>query len=301
MGYSYEDAEHKYVHFDRFTIQHNETTIGITKDLAESWSKKRPNESDNTRYRRIMYLNLFASFLNDMGYNSYIAPYPTKYKSTFTPHILTKKEMHAIFEACDKLNKGTLMNSTVNVIPALIRLMYGTGIRIGEALSLKVKDVNLAKGYLVTVSSKNGKERLIPFTNSVRDACCQYRASLGFTQSPEDYFFVKRNGFPCCSKIIYEWFRKVLRKAGIKHGGKGYGPRLYDVRHTFSVHSMAAMAASGLDLYYSLPILSQYLGHQSLEATEKYVRLTSEMYPGLLKDAEQVCAKAYPEVFHDSN
>lgn len=55
-------------------------------------------------------------------------------------------------------------------------------------------------------------------------------------------------------------------------------------------------AESGLDLYYSLPILSEYLGHQSLEATEKYVRLTSEMYPGLIHDVNSICAYAFPEV-----
>ena len=301
MGYSYGDAERNYLRFDRFTLQRKEAIIGITKELADAWSHKRPNESDSTRYRRVMYLNLFAAFLNDLGYDSYLAPYPSTYKSTFTPHILTKREMHAILDACDKLEMGTLMNSTVNVIPAMMRLMYGTGIRVGEAVNLKVKEVNLAEGQLMIKGSKNGKERLIPFTSSVGDACRQYRASLKNTASPEDFFFVKRNGLPCRAKTIYDWFRKALLGAGIAHGGKGQGPRLHDVRHSFSVHSMAAMTAAGLDLYYSLPILSQYLGHQSLEATEKYVRLTSEMYPGLLNETEPICAHAFPEVFHEGH
>ena len=62
------------------------------------------------------------------------------------------------------------------------------------------------------------------------------------------------------------------------------------------------MAADGTDLYYTLPILSEYLGHQSLEATEKYVRLTAEMYPGLLSKADNICAYAFPEAgFTDDN
>lgn len=67
-------------------------------------------------------------------------------------------------------------------------------------------------------------------------------------------------------------------------------------RHTFSVHSLKAMADSGLDLYYSLPILSEYLGHQSLEATDKYVRLVSDMYPDLLSEVNDICAYVFPEV-----
>ena len=96
-----------------------------------------------------------------------------------------------------------------------------------------------------------------------------------------------------------EGFRKVLRKPGY-HTVKGLAPGCM-TSACFAVHSMAAMAESGLDLYYSLPILSEYLGHQSLEATDKYVRLTSEMYPGLLNDADTICSYAFPELAADEN
>ena len=56
------------------------------------------------------------------------------------------------------------------------------------------------------------------------------------------------------------------------------------------------MSKKGLDLYYSLPILSNYLGHNSLEATDKYVRLTSEMYPELIKEVNNLCSYIFPEV-----
>lgn len=193
------------------------------------------------------------------------------------------------------------MDYMVNVIPAIIRLMYGTGIRVGEAVSLKVKDVNLKERFLVILNSKNGKERLVPFTDTVADACRQYSESLTLGQEPHDYFFVKRNGHKCHAKTIYEWFRKALRDAEIPHGGKGLGPRLHDPRHTFAVHSMATMAEYRLDLYYSLPVLSEYLGHQSLESTDKYIRLTSEMYPGLLNDADIICSYAFPELAASEN
>lgn len=85
----------------------------------------------------------------------------------------------------------------------------------------------------------------------------------------------------------------MLRAAGIAKNDTG--PRLHDLRHTFSVHALAGMAESGIDLYCSLPILSTYLGHQSLEATNAYVRLTAEMYPGLLKDVDFICLNVFPK------
>jgi len=296
LGYRFENAENTYCLFDRFTIQNGETEIGITKELADKWAVKRPNESDSTCYRRVMYLIQFASFLNDSGFKSYIPRLPRAYKSTFTPYIFSQKEIGDIFAASDRLEMDNFTNSTVNVIPAILRILYGTGIRVGEAVSLKVKDVNLDDRYLIIRQSKNGKERMVPFSDSLADVLRQYRNSLYIIQDQEGYFFVKRNGNRCHEKTIYEWFRKVLREAGIPHGGKGQGPRLHDLRHAFSVHSFVAMAESGLDLYYSLPILSEYLGHQSLEATDKYVRLVSDMYPGLLSEVNNICAFAFPEV-----
>lgn len=301
MGYSIASIEPALYLFDQFTVSEKVSELGISKELANKWYLKRPNESASTRYRRIMHLIHFSCFMNDLGYSSYVPRLPREYKSTFTPYIFTHEEIAAIFSACDSLKMNNLMDSTVNVIPSIIRLLYATGLRVGEAVNLKIEDVNLQEKYLTVHQSKNGKERLVPFSESLAEVLLQYRHSLTIVQKEQDYFFVKRNGKMCRTKTIYEWFRTVLFEAGISHGGKGYGPRLHDIRHAFSVHTLAAMAETGLDLYYSLPILSEYLGHQSLEATDKYVRLTSEMYPGLLNQAAIICSEVFPEVYEDEN
>lgn len=296
LGYKFKSAESTFFLFDQFTIKNGETEIGITKELTDKWAIQRLNESENTCYKRVMYLRQFATFLNESGYNSYIPKLPRVYRSTFTPYVFTKIEIKKILAASEQLKMGNSMNSTCNTIPAILRTLYGTGIRVGEAVSLKVKDVNFEELYFIIRNSKNGKDRMVPFGDSLLTVLKQYRSSLQIIEDQENYFFVKPNGANCSAKVIYEWFRKVLWKAGISHGGKGNGPRLHDIRHTFSVHTMVIMAESGLDLYYSLPILSEYLGHQSLEATEKYVRLTSEMYPSLLHDVNNICSYVFPEV-----
>lgn len=297
LGYKFIDAIYTYSLFDRFTIEKGVTTISVSKELADEWAIKRPNESDSTRYKRVFYLAQLSAFLNDAGYPSYIPRLPKAYRSTFTPYIFSKIELEAIFIACDKLvETNGNMNSSINVIPALFRVLYGTGIRIGEAVALKNRDVYLEDSYFIIKDSKNGKERMVPLSGSLVQVCKQYRASLSGIYAAGEYFFVKRNGQKCSSKAVYEWFRKALRNANIPHGGKGKGPRLHDFRHAFSVYSLVSMADAGLDLYYSLPILSTYLGHQSLEATDRYVRLTSEMFPGLLSEVNSICAYVFPEV-----
>lgn len=297
LGFKYETAEIIYSIFDRFTIERGETVVGITKELADGWNRKKPNESDSYRYHRAVCLNQLSSFLCKTGIHSYIPQLPPN-KNSFTPYIFSQDEITAIFESCDEVRtKKKVMNSTIIILPALFRLLYGTGLRISEALALQNKDVNLDENYLVVRDCKNGKEHMIPISDSLSNVCkeyLKYRNLLPFSLSENDYFFVSLTGKACKRDTVHNWFQKILWKASISRND--HGPRLHDLRHTFSVHSLAMMAESGVDLYCSLPILSTYLGHQSLESTNSYVRLTSEIYPGLLKDVDMICLNVFPNI-----
>lgn len=68
------------------------------------------------------------------------------------------------------------------------------------------------------------------------------------------------------------------------------------LRHTFCVNALLKMSEAGMDLYYSMPVLSTYVGHQSIEATNKYVRLTAEMYPDLLDKVNTTYKYVFPEI-----
>ena len=61
------------------------------------------------------------------------------------------------------------------------------------------------------------------------------------------------------------------------------------------------MSEAGLDLYHSMPILMTYVGHQSLEATNRYVRLTQEMYPGILSKLDDTYKYVFPDIGVDLN
>ncbi|QQK79914.1 tyrosine-type recombinase/integrase [Salicibibacter cibi] len=293
MGYALSDT-YTFKMFDDFTIKNESTSVGLTKELADKWIEKRPNESDVTRYKRINDIANFCIYLNQLGYQSCIPRTPKKYQSTFTPYIFSKEELKSFFTACDTIRVHRNSNMKY-ILPVVFRVIYGCGLRINEALSLKNKDVNLDEGYIMVRETKNGSDRILPLSDSLITICKQYNLHLSSNGS-EDYFFIQWNGSRYASDTVYKWFRKILWEAGISHGGKGLGPRVHDLRHSFSVHSLAEMSRKGMDLYYSLPILSKYLGHNSLEATDKYVRLTSDMYPELIQDVNKLCSYLFPEV-----
>ena len=295
LGFKYKTEATIFALFDRFTVKRIEKKVGITQDLAEAWSGLNPNESSSYKYHRCVCLNQLASYLCKIGIPSYVLQLPPN-KSVFTPYVFSKDEVHRVFAACDGIvGKKRRMDGAIIILPALIRLLYATGLRISEALSLKAKDVNTDDHYLVVRDSKNGKERMIPISLSLSAVLKEYyrqKMQLPLSGSVSLNFFITLAGRSCTSDHVRKWFTKILQNAGISKSDTG--PRLHDLRHTFSVHALAMMAESGIDLYCSLPILSTYLGHQSLEATNAYVRLTAEMYPELLKDVDFASLNVFP-------
>lgn len=298
LGFKYKTAAVILAKMDRLAEKRGESSSGITRAFAEEWSKKSPNESEQYRYDRIRYLIQFSSYLCDLGIASYLPRLPGYPKNTFIPYIYSHEEIAGIFKACDALRLRQLqMSSCIISMPALVRLLYGTGLRISEALALKDEDVNLKDQYLRVKDCKNGKERIIPISDSLLAVCkdyINYRNQLPLGRCPER-FFVRLDG-KGCKGGVRTWFKQCLQEAGIPYTGRKHGPRIHDLRHTFAVTSMAGMAEAGIDLYVSLPILSTYLGHQSLGATEHYVRLTASMYPDLIKDVDMLCLDVFPKL-----
>jgi site-specific recombinase XerD len=182
--------------------------------------------------------------------------------------------------------------------------LYGTGLRVGEALKLKHMDVNLEKGYIILHECKNGRDRAVPLSNSLVEVFkdyLMYKQEQSVNTGSESVFFTAPDGSPCKTCTVYDIFRTVLFKAGISYQGRGKGPRLHDLRHTFCVNALVRMSETGLDLYYSMPVLMTFMGHQSVEATNRYVRLTSEMYPNLLMKVDEAYKYIFPDIGIDIN
>jgi integrase len=296
LGFDYAGEADALKRFSQFTLKFTIKDHALTKELVDAWTEKRPNERDVTWEKRINNLKQFALFLSNLGYDAYIPACRAKInRNLYVPHIFTSEQLRRIFVECDNIKPHPLSNKHL-VFPAIYRLLYGCGLRISETVALKRKDVDLGQGIITIHGSKFNKNRLIPMSSSLARYLEAYSLKLHTFSSPEDYFFMKRDRAAIASNTVYKHFRKILWKSGISHGGKGRGPRLHDLRHTFAVHSLNQMVRQGVDLYCALPILSTYLGHASVAATERYVRLTEEAYPGILDTVSRTCAYVFPEV-----
>lgn len=147
---------------------------------------------------------------------------------------------------------------------------------------------------LLIREAKNDNSRLVPMSQSLSERMAGYLSLHSYPG--KEPVFQHNGGNQFCIKTAYDWFRQTLWKVGIPHRGRGKGPRLHDIRHTFAVHSLQAAVETGTDPNVFLPLLCAYLGHRSLSATEQYLRLTAEAYPSVIKTMDGIMGTIIPRV-----
>jgi integrase len=208
--------------------------------------------------------------------------------------------MENIFKVSDKLTLSSKnMASILFAIPALLRFLYSTGVRISEALSIKNEDVDFGRQRIVLKKTKNQMQRLVPIHPSLLEVLRQYKEyrdkmPIQGVSAPSSFLFVSPIGKTFDQSTVYAWFKRILMECEIPHLGKRQGPHVHNIRHTAAVHSLIKQVGDGIDIYCALPILSVFLGHKTITGTEKYVRLTQEMYPEVINMEQSITSFVFP-------
>lgn len=302
LGYNYYTEADILARFSRMTVELEVTEPSLTKPLVLKWMEMRPNEKDTYWEHRVNTLKQFAVHLVNTGRIAYVPHIYRKIdRRRFEPHIFTFKELKHFFHACDNMQHNRNKTTKALVFPVLFRVLYGSGLRISEALNLKLRDIDFANNTITIRSGKGDKDRFLPLSDGVMKHVNGLINQLHLISTMDTHLFIKKNWVKYGPNTIYRNFRTLIWQCGISHGGKAYGPRVHDFRHTFAVHSLRNMVLSGKDVHCALPILSTYLGHSSVEATERYVRLTSDCFPDVTEKIEAMSKFLFPEVFRETD
>lgn len=301
LGYKYKSEARVLVRIDKCFLNANITEI--TEETSQRLLEKGSNESDKTNTIRVTVFRQFSIFLNEKGITAFI---PARAKGSaisksFIPYIFTKEQIISIISTSDTMPKGRSSYSVILIMPVMIRLLYCTGLRVSEATSLTISDINFNNSTITVLHSKNDNCRVVPISKSLSLALSEYILETHLNPKDTDILFPTKNKTAYDIGTIYAAFREILWNSGISHGGRNVGPRLHDIRHTFAVHSLQNAIKQDKDIYLFLPILSTYLGHKNIYSTEKYLRLTAEMYPDILEKIESNIGKIVPEVIDYEN
>ena len=144
---------------------------------------------------------------------------------------------------------------------AMLELLYATGIRVTELITLKQKDVNLHMGYLICKDA--GKERVIPFGNEAKSALVRYlggtRAAM-ISDRDSEYLFVNCSGQPMSRQGFWKLIKFYAKKAGIT---EEITP--HTLRHSFAAH----LVENGADLRS----VQEMLGHSDISTTQIYANM----------------------------
>lgn len=286
--------------FDRYCSAIKLEEAKLTAELAEGWFLTKSGEKPQTRSHRVSILWCFARHFSANGGDVTWQPIPgyAGRKRRYVPYIFNKNEVRNILAAADSMPKPYGKSRFNVVFPAIIRVLYGCGLRITEALTLKVKDVDLDNGFIFVHTGKFGKDRKLPVSDSLLQYLREYRCANGelIGIDADSWFFPNAKGECYSQRTVYDKFRQILWIAGISHQGKGKGPRVHDLRHTFAVHALQQNVEQGKDIYTSLTGLMVYLGHGKITSTEYYLRLTVAVFPDFLERADKVCSGVIPKV-----
>ena len=300
-GYKYISEEIIIKAFYIYTKEHRASSLGLTKDFLEVWSVLGPKEGRKSLANRVSVIREFGLYLNREGYKVHILrAVKNATNKSFIPYVFSKNEIDRIFETLDTLykSKHNLYNSH-EVYPVLFRMLYGCGLRISEALNLKIKNVDTESGKTVIDIAKNDKQRIIMMSDSLKNICHIYKNRYLLEHDDKTTFFQHKDGKIRNKHQINNFFRQLLYKSDISYLGRGKGPYLHNLRHTFACHSFYQMHTNGIDMNVGIALISNYLSHESTQATQRYLKLTQEIFPELMLKITNYSSDVYIEINYE--
>lgn len=280
LGFGYLESSRILRDFDRFCLTHFPNEDSLTKEVCLAWAVKKDTEGNNTFRNRMMPVRELARYLNRNGETAYILPPNIARKAPpYAQYIYTEAEMLEIWNIFDHMEPRERYPVRHRVIPTMVKLLYCCGLRPAEARRLSVDDVDLERGRLNIMESKQHRSRIVMTADDVTEMLSSCNAFVSSVMPERVPFFPNSEGGFYGKRGLEKTFRQVLKKAGITGTGRR-PPRLYDFRHTYATHRLFQWMREGKDLNAMLPYLSAYMGHAQLSDTYYYIHLV----PGLMEE-----------------
>lgn len=264
--------------FDRYLVFRGIVAAkDIDEGLVANWMHAVPELRANTKNMKLSFARGLCRHLMRLGIikdnPALRVPY-LRHSPSYKPHIYPLKEIGAILEGTAFYRKKYPRLLLGWTLETMFFLIYACGLRLGEAVKLRICDVNLEENTLSLWKTKFHKERLVPFSQQTARKLKSYselRQKLHPTSDPKSPFFCHAQG-EYGRGTIEKRFRHILARCGIAKS-HGKGPRIHDLRHTFAVHRLYKWYQEGHDPLNKLPLLSTYMGHVTIENTQVYLTI----------------------------
>ena len=236
-------------------------------------TKKDDNSSIN---RKLSSLRGFYKFLANEGIvkSNVFSLVNGPKKSKKLPRYFEYNELEELFKVPDTrtaLGQRDLL---------ILEMLYATGVRVGELVSIKVKDIDMSN-HNILILGKGNKERLVQFGEYCEEALKMYLGDgrVALNSKDSDYLFLNNNGGELTERGVRFILDRLIQKTGIN---KSISPHM--IRHSFATH----LLNEGCDLL----TVQKLLGHESIKATQIYTHVTTDRL-------KEVCYHSFPRAKKD--
>lgn len=277
-GFELNTAEYLLNSFAAFAAEHGETHVRTQTAIA--WGALGPSVAQ--RDARLKAVCRFARYVRveDDRHELPPANHFGARKKRRPPHIYSTDEINRLIEGALRLQpKGGLRSHTY---AALIALLAATGLRISEALKLKVADIT-NDGLLIR-ETKFRKTRLTPLHDSAAAGLQRYLQRRQ-PRSGDDPVFIGAHDRPLRYLAVRDTFHRLVRRVDIRPAPGGRRPRLHDLRHTFAVRALQASPV-GRSSSNHMVALATYMGHVNIYSTYWYLEATADLMRGVAAAGE---------------
>lgn len=266
--------------FAKFAIKRGDTHIRTCTVVAWASVASTPGSRD-IRLRSVVQ---FALFLHAEDPIHEIPPsnFFSVSRPRVLPYIYSPCELGRIVSAAGRLWRTYPLRRAT--FATLFGLIAATGLRISEALDLRLSDLIDGRVLLVR-NGKGGKSRLVPLHPTVVKALRKYLDRRLKSPVLDDHLFLSGKGRRICARVALQTFRRIAFLAGIIH--TGMRPcRIHDMRHTFATRSLEQCPTRREDVAKHFVALATYLGHTEIRHTYWYLEATPELMTDIAKAAD---------------
>ena len=252
----------------------------LTRELQLEWARQHVRRTSTvTAARRIEILRPFVAYYRQFEVDTEVLPTHALGRGhrRLTPHIYTDEEILQL------LQHAAGLAPVGGLRPMMYRTLFGllaaVGLRLSEALKLRVGDVDLEAETITVRQTKFHKSRCLPIHVSVARALTEYRRVRdGHADTdPGAPFFVSRSGSFLPKGTVRSVFKRMRSQLKWQARGDHASPRLHDLRHTMAVRRVQLWHERGVPVDHAMFWLCTYLGHAKITDTYWYLTGVPEL------------------------
>ncbi len=294
LGFKLKDDESALHNFVAFMELHRASYI--SQRLAVAWAQQ-PKDAQPKRWAaRLCYVRGFARYRKGADPRTQVPPARLLpyHRKRHRPYLYSDEEIRQLLRAALGMPLAPKHRKCCALLPSvyhcLIGLLSVSGLRLGEALNLELRDVDLNGMVLTIRSGKFGKDRLVPIHASTCRALADYiarRQRRWAGRVVSSYFFVSSRGNRLDASQVHRTFNAISKRVGLRGASDTHGPRLHDFRHRLASEALWRWHRAGEEPERRVTTLSAFLGHVHWSDTFWYLTATPALMRGAMRRLER--------------